>query len=308
AALARQIREDRVDILVELTGHTANNRLGTVVRRPAPVQVTWIGYPNSTGLREVDYRFTDGVCDPEDTLQTYSEELVRLRPCFLCYTPAIDAPPAAPSPALRDGFVTFGSFNALAKETPEVLAAWARILRRVPASRLILKNKPFACAAVQAQYWAFFESRGVARHRVDLLPLAAANADHLSQYALLDVSLDPWPYAGTTTTAESLFMGVPCLTRRGRCHAHNVGVSLLSVLGLARDWVARDDDEYVDMAVAWAARLPELARLREGLRERMLGSRLCDGPGFVRDLEDVYHGLWDRWLKAQEKGESLLAE
>lgn len=297
--LAQLIRDDRVDILVELTGHTASNRLGTVARRPAPVQVTWIGYPNSTGLRTVDYRFTDAICDPEGTAQTFTEELVRLPGCFLCYTPAPDAPPVAPAPAAANGFVTFGSFNALAKETPEVLRAWARILRAVPGSRLVLKNKPFACEVVRNQFWRVFEEAGVERSRVDLLPLAAANRDHLSQYSMMDISLDPWPYAGTTTTTESLYMGVPCLTLAGSCHAHNVGVSLLTAVGLQDDWVAHSVDEYVAKAARLAADPASLAALRRGLRQRMLQSPLCDAPTFVRQLEGVYHRLWWRWLEDQ---------
>ncbi|KAL4452759.1 hypothetical protein ABPG75_008421 [Micractinium tetrahymenae] len=297
--LAQLVRNDKVDILVELTGHTAINRLGAVAGRPAPVQVTWIGYPNSTGLRSVDYRFTDAICDPEGTAQTFTEELVRLPGCFLCYTPAPDAPPVAPAPATANGFVTFGSFNALAKETPEVLRVWARILQAVPGSRLVLKNKPFACEVVRNQFWRVFEEEGVDRSRVDLLPLAAANRDHLSQYAMMDISLDPWPYAGTTTTTESLYMGVPCLTLAGSCHAHNVGVSLLTAVGLQDDWVAHTVEEYISKAASLAADPARLAELRQGLRQRMLESPLCDAPAFVRRLEGVYHQLWRRWLEQQ---------
>ncbi|KAI3432719.1 hypothetical protein D9Q98_004262 [Chlorella vulgaris] len=298
--LAALIRSDRVDVLVELTGHTAGNRLGAVAMRPAPVQATWIGYPNSTGLPAVRYRLTDATCDPLDTTQTFTEELVRLPGCFLCYTPAADAPPVAPLPAAAAGFVTFGSFNALAKQTPEVLQVWAQVLLAVPNSRLVLKNKPFACEVVRNQFWRVFEAAGVERCRVDLLPLAAANRDHLAQYGLMDVSLDPWPYAGTTTTTESLYMGVPCLTLAGSCHAHNVGLSLLTAVGLHHDWVAHSVDEYVSKAAALTQDLPRLAALRAGLRQRMLQSPLCDAPTFVRQLEDVYHQLWQRWLDEQQ--------
>ncbi|PSC74350.1 putative UDP-N-acetylglucosamine-peptide N-acetylglucosaminyltransferase SPINDLY [Micractinium conductrix] len=285
--LADLIRSDKVDILVELTGHTASNRLGAMARRPAPVQVSWIGYPNSTGLRSVDYRLTDSTCDPQGTAQTFTEELVRLAGCFLCYTPPPDAPPVAPLPAVTNGFVTFGSFNALAKQTPEVLSVWARILLAVPGSRLVLKNKPFACEAVRNKFWRVFEEAGVERSRVDLLPLAAVNRDHLAQYSLLDVALDPWPYAGTTTTAEALYMGVPCLTLAGACHAHNVGVSLLAAVGLQEQWVAHTVEAYIAKAAALASDFASLSELRRGLRARMLQSPLCDAPGFVARLEDT---------------------
>ena len=294
--LADAVRDDKVDILVELTGHTANNRLGTMARHPAPVQVTWIGYPNSTGLRTIDYRFTDAICDPLNTTQTYTEQLIRLPGCFLCYTPAHDAPAAAPLPALRNGYITFGSFNALAKQTPEVLSVWARILRSIPASRLVLKNKPFACDVVKQKFWAAFESEGISRDRIDLLPLTVATKDHLSQYGLMDICLDPWPYAGTTTTAEALFMGVPCLTLVGRCHAHNVGASLVSALGLERDWVASTVDEYVAKAQELSSDVEALRELRAGLRTRMEKSPLCNAPRFVAQLEDTYRELWSRWV------------
>ena len=305
--LALMILQDGVQILVELTGHTANNRLGTFARRPAPVQLTWIGYPNSTGLTSIDYRLTDAVCDPVGSAQTHTEQLIRLPGCFLCYTPAPDAPPVAPLPALRNGFITFGSFNALAKETPEVLAVWARLLRSIPSSRLVLKNKPFACEAVQQQFWTLFENEGVPRQRIDLLPLAPATKDHLSQYSLMDICLDPWPYAGTTTTAEALFMGVPCLTLSGACHAHNVGVSLLTAVGLAPQWVANDQEEYVMKGQLLSQDVGMLCTLRSGLRQRMLRSALCDAPRFVGQLEETYRELWQRWVTVNSNDSSAAA-
>ena len=294
--LATLVRADKVDVLVELTGHTANNRLGTLARRPAPVQVTWIGYANSTGLSTIDYRITDAICDPVDTKQTFTEQLIRLPGCFLCYTPAHDAPQVAPLPALRNGFITFGSFNALAKQTPEVLSLWARILRSIPGARLVLKNKPFACDAVRQRFWAAFEAEGVSRDRIDLLPLALATRDHLSQYGLMDICLDPWPYAGTTTTAEAFYMGVPCLTLVGACHAHNVGASLVAAVGLGSEWVAHSVEEYVERAQELSSDVRALSALRTGMRPRMLASPLCDTPSFVERLEDTYRELFGRWV------------
>ena len=308
-ALAELVMHDQVDILVELTGHTAHNRLGTMAMKPAPIQVTWIGYPNSTGLTTIDYRLTDAICDPphSDTTQTFTEKLLRLPQCFLCYTPALDAPEVAPAPVTRNGFITFGSFNALAKQTPEVLTTWGRLLLAVPNSRLVLKNKPFACEWTKAKYWAFFEDMGVERNRVDLLPLAPANADHLAQYSLMDIGLDPWPYAGTTTTTEALWMGVPVLTLAGKCHAHNVGVSLLTAVGLHKEeeeggYVAGSVEEYVERGVALACDVEGLVELRGELRERMAESYLCDAPGFTERLEDVYRTMWKRWVRNREQG------
>ncbi|KAF5828446.1 O-linked N-acetylglucosamine transferase [Dunaliella salina] len=294
--LAKLIREDKIDILVELTGHTANNRLGTMALQPAPIQATWIGYPNSTGLEAIDYRFTDDKCDPLDTQQTHVEELVRLPGCFLCYTPAApDQPPVLPLPALTNGYVTFGSFNNLAKITPEVLKLWARILLAVPNSRLMLKSKPFACETARNHFLGLLQAEGVESWRVDLVPLVAGNTEHLATYSSIDISLDPFPYAGTTTTCESLFMGVPCITLAGDSHAYNVGVSLLAAVGLEKEWVAHDQDEYVALAVKHTSQLVRLGVLRSCLRPRMLSSPLCDAPAFMARLEGVYRQLWHRY-------------
>ena len=284
--LAELVREDEIDILIDLTGHTANNRLGTFAMRPAPVQITWIGYPNTTGLRTIDYRITDAICDPVDTTQVFSERLVRLNKCFLCYTPCPEAPEVAPLPADSNGYITFGSFNALAKQTPEVLETWAEILKAVPNARLVLKNKPFASDSVKQKFWKIFERLGIDRSRVDLLPLAPKTASHLRQYAMLDVCLDPFPYAGTTTTMEAMFMGVPCLTMRGRGHAHNVGVSLVTNVGLrGEDWIAEDRRDYVLKAVRASQDTAGLRNVRRELRARVKQSAICDVREFMDDFE-----------------------
>ncbi|KAK6139963.1 hypothetical protein DH2020_026339 [Rehmannia glutinosa] len=188
--VASLVREDKVDILVELTGHTANNKLGMMACRPAPVQVTWIGYPNTTGLPTIDYRISDALADPVDTKQKHVEELVRLPDSFLCYTPSPEAGPVSPAPALSNGFVTFGSFNNLAKITPRVLQVWARILCAVPNSRLIVKCKPFCCDSVRQQFLSTLEKLGLESLRVDLLPLIILNHDHMQAYSLMDIRIE----------------------------------------------------------------------------------------------------------------------
>lgn len=293
--LANLVREDGIDILVDLTGHTANNRLGTFAMKPAPVQVTWIGYPNSTGLQSIDYRLTDPLCDPLDTDQTFVEELVRLPRCFLCYTPCPEVPDVAPLPAKINGYITFGSFNALAKQTPEVLHTWAKILMRLPESRLVLKNKPFACESVRQRFWSIFAEHGVPKERIDLLPLAATTDLHLEQYSLVDICLDPWPYAGTTTTAEALYMGVPCLTMAGKGHAHNVGVSLLTTVGLKDQWIAHSVSDYIDKAIKLSNDIESLSELRDNLREYVSRSALCSSQQFMQDLENCFSLMWQRF-------------
>jgi predicted O-linked N-acetylglucosamine transferase (SPINDLY family) len=294
--VANIIREDKVDILVELTGHTANNKLGMMACRSAPVQVTWIGYPNTTGLAAIDYRITDSLADSPDTKQKHVEDLIRLPGCFLCYTPSPEAGPPTPAPALSNGFVTFGSFNNLAKITPRVLKVWARILSAVPNSRLVIKCKPFCCESVKQRFFMILEQLGLDSLRVDLLPLILLNHDHMQAYALMDISLDTFPYAGTTTTCESLYMGVPCLTMGGSVHAHNVGVSLLQTVGLG-NLVAKTEDEYVELAIKLGTDVTSLSNLRMGLRDLMLKSPLCDGSKFTIGLESAYRKMWQNYCK-----------
>ncbi|KAG8376757.1 hypothetical protein BUALT_Bualt09G0097000 [Buddleja alternifolia] len=292
--VASMVREDKIDILVELTGHTANNKLGMMACRPAPVQVTWIGYPNTTGLPTIDYRISDALADPSVTKQKHVEELVRLPNSFLCYTPSPEAGPLCPTPAMSNGFVTFGSFNNLAKITPKVLQVWARILCAVPNSRLIVKCKPFCCESVRQQFLSTLEKLGLESPRVDLLPLILLNHDHMQAYSLMDISLDTFPYAGTTTTCESLYMGVPCVTMEGSVHAHNVGVSLLKTVGLS-NLVAKNEDEYVELAIQLASDISALSNLRMKLRDLMLKSPLCDGSKFIQGLESTYRNMWRRY-------------
>ncbi|KAE8733983.1 putative UDP-N-acetylglucosamine--peptide N-acetylglucosaminyltransferase SPINDLY [Hibiscus syriacus] len=294
--VASMVRDDKIDILVELTGHTANNKLGTMACRPAPVQVTWIGYPNTTGLPTIDYRITDSFADPPDTKQRHVEELVRLPECFLCYTPSLEAGPVSPTPALANGFITFGSFNNLAKITPKVLQVWARILCTVPNSRLVVKCKPFCCDSVRQKFLTMLEQLGLESLRVDLLPLILLNHDHMQAYSLVDISLDTFSYAGTTTTCESLYMGVPCVTMAGSVHAHNVGVSLLSKVGL-KHLIARNEDEYVQLALQLASDITALQNLRMSLRELMSKSPVCDGQNFISGLEATYRNMWRRYCK-----------
>ena len=293
--IADMVRRDGVDILVELTGHTANNRLGVLAQRAAPVQVTWIGYPNSTGLSQCDYRFTDAIADPVDTEQEYVETLYRLPQCFLCYTPtsADEAGPVGSLPALHNGYITFGSFNSLSKMTPDVFRLWARVLRAVPNSNLLIKGKSLACPTVVARLQQYFVENGVSPARIDTMPLMPQTGSHLQVYSThVDISIDTFPYGGTTTTCESLYMGTPCITLRGNCHAQNVGASLLTAVGL-EDWIADTEDEYVEIAKLAASDLSALATLRAQLRDRLLASPLCNGPDFVSALEDVYYELWN---------------
>jgi protein O-GlcNAc transferase len=296
AAIAAQIRADGIDILVDLAGHSSNHALTVFARKPAPLQVTWLGYPNTTGLAAMDYRLTDQIADPPgESVGLHAERLEYLPHGFLCYQPPKSAPPVNTLPAAASGIVTFGSFNNLAKVTPQVVAVWAEILRRVPNSRLLLKSGAFADAATRGLFVGRFGAAGIGPERLSLLPQDVGTAAHLARYHALDLALDPFPYNGTTTTCEALWMGVPVLTLTGSTHAGRVGTSLLTRLG-ADSLVAADEAGYVAGAVRLATDLPLLATLRAGLRTRMSQSPLCDADGFAREIEAAYRRMWQRYL------------
>ena len=229
--VAERIREDCIDILVDLTGHTGRNRLLVFARKPAPVQVSFIGYCNTTGLACMDYRLTDAVADPDGAEAFHSESLVRLPRCFLCYTPEARTPPVGSLPARRTGHVTFGSFNNLAKTTPEVVAVWSKVLNSVPDARILLKSRALHDASVRRRYLSLFAEYGIGKDRVELAERTGSKLAHLALYGRLDIALDPFPYNGTTTTCEAVWMGVPVVTLAGEAHAGRVGASLLSAIG-----------------------------------------------------------------------------
>ncbi len=288
--LADTIRADGIDILVDLAGHTAKNRLLVFARRPSPVQVTWLGYPNTTGLTAMDYRLVDAVTDPVDEA---SETLLRLPNGFLCYRPADEAPPHVPSRS--PGPLTFGSFNKANKMSKSCIKLWARILTEVPESRLLLKSGQFADATTQELVRTKFAVHGIAPERLDLRPHTESLESHLGLYAEVNVCLDPFPYNGTTTTCEALWMGVPVVTLRGEHHRDRVGTSILSRVGLD-ECVAVDADTYVSIAVGLARDTARQIELRSEMRERM--APLCDAGSFARDMEAAFRSMWRDWCVA----------
>lgn len=302
--VVRQIRRDGVDILVDLAGHTANNRLLVFARRAAPVQVTWLGYPNTTGLEAVDYRLTDAVADPPGDADTLHTEALYRLPGFLCYLRPRHTPPVAVRGG--DGPVVFGSFNALAKITPELVAVWARILRRVPGSRLVLKSRPLADAGTRERFRRLFAGHGIAAERLDLAGRTPTRGGHLGAYGAVDIALDPFPYNGTTTTCEALWMGVPVVTLAGDRHAARVGASILTRIGV-RELIARDVDGYVDLAVVLAQDALRRRALRMGLRARVAASPLCDAEGFARTVEAAYRDMWRGWCAGRRPAGAPLA-
>ncbi len=292
--LADLIRADGIDILVDLAGHTSGNRLKAFAHRPAPVQVTWLGYPNTTGLAAMDYRLTDELADPQGEDVYYTEKLLRLPGAFLCYQPLADCPPVAPLPAIDNDYITFGSFNNSSKINLKVIELWAGLLRAVPGARLFIKSVTLTDAPTRERYYDLFEKQGAGRDRVELRGRTATQAEHLALYSRMDIALDTFPYNGTTTTCEALWMGVPVITLAGRHHVGRVGVSLLSSAGFP-EWIAESPEQYIALAAGLAADIPKLAALRAGLRARMAASPLCDGRAFARKVESVYREMWRAW-------------
>ncbi|MCB2108746.1 MAG: tetratricopeptide repeat protein [Rhodobacteraceae bacterium] len=285
------IAGERIDVLVDLSGHTMGNRLDVFALRPAPVQVTMLGYPATTGMAHFDARLVDAITDPEGSADAgATEPLIRL-PAMHCYRPLDHAPPVAPMPDLDDRPVQFGSFNKLAKICEHTLALWAGALAAVSGSRLIIKAKALGEAETQAMIAARFQSHGIDPDRISMSGWHSSDQDHLSAYASIDVALDTFPYNGTTTTCEALWMGVPVITLCGHSHASRVGASLLASAGLP-DFVATSDREFIDKASQIARDRSELAILRNTLRPKVAASRLCDAVQYARAVEAAYRDLW----------------
>ncbi len=299
AAADRIIRDQRIDILLDLNGHSGANRITILRDGPAPVIISAIGYPNTTGLPAVGYRMVDSLTDPPGSESHATERLVRLDPCFLCYRPPA-APDVAPPPSASGGAITFGSFNALPKLSPQTIRAWAGIMGRVPGSRLVLKATALEGAWARDRLLERLAEAGIARERVELLRPTSTTAEHLGLYAKIDIALDPFPYNGTTTTCEALWMGVPVVALSGDRHAGRVGVSLLNAIG-SPELVGRTIDEYARIAVELASDPLRLAGLRRELRPRMAASVLCDGAAYARRFEAALRGAWREWC-GQQRG------
>ncbi len=304
AQLAEQIRRDRIDILVDLALHTAFNRLLTFARKPAPVQIAWLGYPGSTGLVAMDYRITDSFLDPagQDNAGSFEEPL-RLPDAWCCFHPPEHSPDVSSLPATSRGFITFGSFNNFSKFNERVFGLWAQIMAEVKDSRLLLVVK----GRHQDGTRRFFESRGISADRVEFLPYYASPPPsdgtpqpppYMLRYGRIDIALDPFPYNGMTTTCDALWMGAPVVTLTGAMTLGRASFSLLSNIGLA-ELSAPSETEYVRIATELAHDIPRLAELRATLRDRVRNSRLLDAPRFARNLEAAYRDAWAKWCAKQ---------
>ena len=294
------IRTDAPDVLIDLAGHTGINRLPLFARRLAPVQITWLGYPDTTGLRAMDFRFVDAITDPVGEAEPFhTEQLVRFAPTAWTYQPPLDAPELAAVPSCSGGPVTFGCFNNFAKVSDSTLRGWAQILAAVPQSRLFLKghglNEPALASAVRSR----LALLGVGEERIELLGRTAGITEHLALYARVDVALDTFPYHGTTTTCEALWMGVPVVTLAGDRHAARVGVSLLTAIGRS-EWIAKDWADYVAIAVGLAKNTAVRTAARQTLRDEMRGSALLDHAGQAARFGAAVRECWQHWCNDRQ--------
>lgn len=299
AELAEHIRADGIDILVDLAGHTENNRLLTFARKPAPVQVTWMGYVTTTGLSAMDWRITHADADPEGVEAHYSEKLWRLPGTMWCFRPLSDMPEVSPPPLERKGHITFGSFNRYSKNSPLVLETWANILNQVPDSRLLICVPE---GEIRQQMARFFAERSIDPSRIDAFS-KVSHTDFWKLHGEVDIALDPFPFGGGTTTCETLWLGVPVVTVSGKegsdfapRFASRMGYAFLNNIGLP-ELVAQTLPQYVDIAVRLAQDAPRMAQLRQSLRPRMAAAPLTDEARFVREMEAAYRAMWQDWLQ-----------
>ena len=297
-AAARLIHADGVHILFDLSGHTERNGLPVFAWKPAPVQVTWLGLPSTTGMAEIDYILGDLHAIPAECENHFSETVWRMPESYLCLTVPASPVKVVVLPALSAGYVTFGSFNNLTKMTDAVVAVWARVLKSVPNSRLSLKARQLNDLVICEKTLQRFASCGIAPDRLLLSGTFASADDHLAAYNKIDIALDTFPYPGVTTSVEALWMGVPVLSLRGDRFLSRTAESIAHNAGLS-DWVAADEDDYVAKAVSFTSSLERLATLRAGLRQQVLASPLFDAPRFARNFEDALWGMWENYQAQQ---------
>lgn len=289
--LTSRIRADEVDILIELGGHTGSHAAVVMPRRPAPIQALYLGYPATSGVAAIDYVISDAIVSPPAAAPLYSETVMAIDGCFLCFRPYPDAPEVAPPPARLRQHVTFGCYNNLPKVSPRAVGLWAQVLRRVTGSRMVVKAPGLDDPPTRERLLQQFEHHGISRDRLALFGITTPLSRFLGEYARIDVALDSVPYGGGTTTCEALWMGVPVVTLAGRHFYERMGASISTHAGLP-ELVATSEDEYVRTATYLARDLPYLEELRHSLRERVRVSPLCDGPAYARSLEAAYRRMW----------------
>jgi predicted O-linked N-acetylglucosamine transferase (SPINDLY family) len=303
-SLAQRIQEDRIDILVDLSAHTKKSRLLVFARKPAPVQVTYLAYCSTAGLRAIDYRLTDPFFDPpgQQPAFNYSETSIWLPETYWCYQPPYVLPPASPLPALDRGHVTFGCLNNFCKATQPVLDTWRHLIQSIAGSRLIIHAH---AGSHRDRVQAFMREGGVDPSRVEFMGFVLP-PEYFRLYDGIDIALDPFPYAGGTTTCDALWMGVPVVSLAGSTAVGRAGVSILSNAGLT-ELIATTPQDYVRIAVELASDLRRLAALRAGLRAQLERTPLTDAPRFARNVESAFREMWRRWCQSPRSRNATLS-
>jgi len=296
ASFVAFIKNAKVDVLIDMCGHTGASRLAPFVQRAAPVQASWLGYPSTTGIPAMDYLLTSDTLAPPGFEDFANERVFRLPATHACFE-APDAPPVAPRPAAQNGYITFGCFNNPAKISDDAVASFAAIVKRVPQSRLKIQYQSLRVPALQERLHAKFETHGVERARVDLSAVGP-RAGFLAGYNSVDIALDSFPYSGCMTTCEALWMGCPVVTFPGAIMAGRQAASVLTAAGLS-EFIARDRAGYEDLAVSLAQEPRKLTLLRTGLRSTLARAPLCDGRLFARSFTEAIHGMWAEWCEKQ---------
>ncbi len=296
-AVARIIEQDKIDILIDLAGHTRNNRLLVLARKPAPVQVTYLGYAGTTGMEAVDYLLTDCLKAPPESQKYYTEQFAYLPGGVVCYTPPENAPVVTPLPAAKNGYVTFGAFTTNLRYNRPLLEVWAEILKLTPNSRLLLGFRDGGDEKIQEHYLSQFAECEVSRERIEISGWKS-HTEYLKQYSDVDIVFDTFPENGGTTTCEALWMGAPVISLAGQHQNGRVGLSILSQIEMS-SFAVETPSEYIAKAVSVANRPDSLMKMRASMRSRMAESSLCDTKRFARDVETAYREMWRRWCRGQ---------
>ena len=300
---AQVVKNDNIDILFDLSAHTGDNRLDTFVLKPAPIQISYCGYPGTSGVKSMDYHLTDKFADCKQSEKYYTEKLVFMDKCFLAYTPSmgINNLPAITEmqPCHKNGYITFGTFNRFNKINKKLISVWERLLIAIPTARFAIKTKEFLTPKIKAYFFDCFKDKSVLE-RVDIMDYADTYNEHLLDYNKLDIALDSFPYSGTTTSCESLMMGVPVLTlydNKRYYHTQNVTTSLMKNCDLGEKYVAYSENDYINKAVYFSKHMDELTNLKMEVRNKFVHSPICDYAGFTREFEDKMMSLYKnhRW-------------
>jgi predicted O-linked N-acetylglucosamine transferase (SPINDLY family) len=294
--LAAQVRADKIDILVDLSGHTQGHRLKMFTHKPAPVQVTAWGHGGGTGIAAIDYLFSDPVTIPHDVRHLFAESIYDL-PCVITFEAPKDAPPVVEPPLLSRRTITFGCLNRLVKISPDALSWWARVVQSVPGARILLKDVMLDDKKQRERILDLLSAQGLNQSQFELRGSTSRN-EHLATYGEIDITLDPFPNNGGITTWESLWMGVPVITKLGNSPASRLTAAILSALGL-NDWIACGEEDYIALALAKAKNPEELACLRNTMRSRILTSPAGNPELYTRAVEAAYRDMWQRWCALQ---------